>query len=184
MTQFRYAGIGSRQTPADVLGLMRLLGYLLAKRGWVLRSGGADGADSAFEAGCDEAGGAKEIYLPWKGFNGNKSPLFLPPERAFKLAEECHPAWGKLSQGARKLQARNSQQVLGTSLDWPAQCIICWTPDGVKSGEHCSAATGGTGQAIRLASREGIRVWNLGNADDLKVACEWAAMEGVGGGKT
>jgi hypothetical protein len=29
-----------------------------------LRSGGAGGADSAFETGCDQQCGVKEIYLP------------------------------------------------------------------------------------------------------------------------
>ena len=71
-----YAGIGSRSTPDNVLGIMEKLGIVLAKKGFILRSGGADGADKAFEKGCDLASGQKEIYLPWKGFNGNNSSLY------------------------------------------------------------------------------------------------------------
>lgn len=63
-----YAGVGSRETPEDVLQLMRQFAIKLANLGWVLRSGGAPGADSAFEAGCKEVQGRMSIFLPWKGF--------------------------------------------------------------------------------------------------------------------
>ena len=62
-----YAGIGARKTPGGVLVLMREVGAILARDGWMLRSGGAEGADSAFEAGAKSAGGAREIFLPWAG---------------------------------------------------------------------------------------------------------------------
>jgi len=47
-----YTGVGSRKTPLSILKVMRKLGYKLAIDGWMLRSGGADGADSAFEKGA------------------------------------------------------------------------------------------------------------------------------------
>lgn len=56
-----YAGIGSRSTPDDVIDKMHVLGEHFAHKGWLLRSGAADGADSAFEHGCDNGGGEKEI---------------------------------------------------------------------------------------------------------------------------
>ncbi|NYZ25158.1 hypothetical protein HND93_36125, partial [Azospirillum sp. ROY-1-1-2] len=65
-----YAGIGSRETPPAVLEVMAAVGERLAQLGWVLRSGGAVGADQAFERGCDRVGGRKEIFLPWPGFDG------------------------------------------------------------------------------------------------------------------
>lgn len=71
----KYAGIGSRKTPKEILGLFDYLGRYFAKRRFLLRSGAADGADTAFEDGCDIYSGPKEIYLPWKGFNGNGSEL-------------------------------------------------------------------------------------------------------------
>jgi hypothetical protein len=46
-----YTGIGARRTPSDVLDLMHSLAMRLSG-GWVLRSGGADGADRAFEEGA------------------------------------------------------------------------------------------------------------------------------------
>ena len=48
-----YTGVGPRDTPQDVLQLMMAIGKRMAELNWVLRSGGADGADKAFEVGCD-----------------------------------------------------------------------------------------------------------------------------------
>jgi predicted Rossmann fold nucleotide-binding protein DprA/Smf involved in DNA uptake len=55
----KYAGIGSRSTPPETLPLIESIAARLAEKGWVLRSGGADGADSAFEKGCDQKQGTK-----------------------------------------------------------------------------------------------------------------------------
>lgn len=65
-----YTGVGSRETPNDVMKVMYKFAQKMALHGAVLRSGGADGADTAFEWGCDKKQGMKEIYLPWNGFNG------------------------------------------------------------------------------------------------------------------
>jgi hypothetical protein len=46
-----YTGVGSRKTPPHILKVMRQLATKLNSDGWVLRSGGADGADTAFEQG-------------------------------------------------------------------------------------------------------------------------------------
>lgn len=47
-----YTGIGSRETPAEILEIFEHLGAWFAKKGYTLRSGHADGADAAFENGC------------------------------------------------------------------------------------------------------------------------------------
>jgi predicted Rossmann fold nucleotide-binding protein DprA/Smf involved in DNA uptake len=46
-----YAGIGSRETPKEICNKMTEIASLLEKQDFVLRSGGANGADSAFEKG-------------------------------------------------------------------------------------------------------------------------------------
>jgi predicted Rossmann fold nucleotide-binding protein DprA/Smf involved in DNA uptake len=48
-----YCGIGSRQTPSMVLAKMIGIAQELAAKNWILRSGRAEGADKAFEHGCD-----------------------------------------------------------------------------------------------------------------------------------
>ena len=159
MTSF-YSGIGSRNTPKDVLLEMEKLAISLELKGYCLRSGGADGADQAFERGVLNS---KHIYLPWKNFCGNKSIRFPPKPKAFEMASEIHPNWNYLKHGAKLLHARNMHQVLGDNLDIPSDFVLCWTPDGAESESQTSRTTGGTGSAIRLADRIGIPVVNLFN---------------------
>lgn len=150
-----YAGIGSRDTPQDILSLMTGIARMLDERGYILRSGGAEGADRAFDLGT---GGMShpEIYLPWDGFNGQKQhiiPTSVQHSKAFKVASTYHPAWQNCSEGARKMHVRNSYQILGLECDEPAKFVICWTKDGKSSG--------GTGQALRIAERYKVPIYNL-----------------------
>ena len=142
-----YAGIGSRNTPPDVLDLMEKAAKKLRMQGFVLRSGAADGADAAFERG---AAGVAEIYLPWRNFNQSGSPLHTISQAALELAEKHHPKWEYLSQSARRLHARNCYQILGKHLNQPVKFVLCW-----------HNGTGGTMQAVRLAESLNIPVFNL-----------------------
>jgi ribA/ribD-fused uncharacterized protein len=154
-----YAGIGSRETPVEVLETMRKIAAFLAGKGYTLRSGAAPGADSAFEQGAVSVGGKTEIWVPWRGFNGRRSALVPTPE-AFALAEQHHPAWAACKQGAKALHARNGHQVLGASLRDPVEFIVCWTKGGTGAG--------GTGQALRIARSLDIEVYDLGGSGELE----------------
>lgn len=162
-----YAGIGSRKTPPDILDEMIAFGQFAAAHMAVLRSGAADGADSAFETGAMLWGGHTEIFLPWKEFNQHPSTMFPPSADAFKLAADIHPAWNRLSKPAKLLVARNMHQVLGYSLRSPVKFVICYTPDGCESHETYSHRTGGTGTAIKLASLNNIPIFNLALSNRL-----------------
>lgn len=153
---FYYAGIGARKTPQEFLNLFYRVAKYLSSKDCVLRSGGAKGADSAFELGAAR----KEVYLPWRNFEGRNSNLIVSNPRAFEIAKKYHPRWNYLSQGAQKLQARNSHQILGMDLDSPSNFVICWT-EGGKGG-------GGTGQAIRIALDHNIPVFDCGKYADVK----------------
>ncbi len=173
-----YTGVGSRQTPQPVLEQMEALAACLARAGFVLRSGGAEGADTAFERGArGVAGSQMQIYLPWRRFNGNPSPLYTVDRRALDVASRTHPAWHRLSQAARKLHGRNCYQVLGLNLDAPSLFLACWTADGCESARTRSASTGGTGTAIELAERHGVPVFNLGRPGRSAALREW--IEGL-----
>lgn len=155
-----YAGIGSRQTPREILELMEQLAYWLCEDECVLRSGHAPGADQAFERGVGQAEGIAEIFLPWETFEAQSQfpsgadVYWEPRPEAFEIAQQFHPAWPRLSQGARKLMARNAHQMLGWNLKSPVRFVLCWTPEG--------KVTGGTGQSLRMAIAHNIRVFNLG----------------------
>jgi hypothetical protein len=152
-----YAGIGSRETPTDILELMSKIAQKLEEDGYTLRSGGADGADSAFAKSIT----TKEIYLPWKGFNKITDGIIGTNQtEALALASSVHPAWNRCSQGAKKLHTRNIYQVLGSNCDLPVDFVICWTKDG--------KTIGGTATAINIAKQNGIPVYNLAITEDRK----------------
>lgn len=157
-----YTGIGSRKTPEDVLFSMFCIAKELGDRGMTLRSGGADGADAAFERGAREA----DIMLPWQGFNSHSSNLYVPDHyqrrisgygktlnRAVKTAEHIHPRWDNLTDSGRRMHIRNVWQVMGTEMSYLSRFVVCWTPNGEE--------VGGTATAIRLAKQIGVPVFNL-----------------------
>lgn len=150
-----YAGVGSRDTPHHVCEWMTSFALWCAGRGFVLRSGAAEGADAAFERGTTLGNGLTEIYLPWARFNGHGSPLWMISAEAYACAAMFHPTWEALPLSHRKLHARNGYQVLGPDLRTPSRFVCCWTADG--------KASGGTGQAIRIAEAYNIPVFNLRN---------------------
>jgi hypothetical protein len=121
----------------------------------MLRSGGAKGADTAFETGCDQAKGLKQIFLPWAGFNNNPSPIFGSTKGAKEIAKKYHPAWDFLLPVARDFMGRNTYQILGLDLQNPATFVCCWT----KNGE----IDGGTGQALRVANAYDVPIINFGS---------------------
>lgn len=157
-----YAGIGSKETPEEVFHWIEFLTSTFHKKHQlIMRSGGAPGADTYFERGVDIVGGQKEIYLPWKSFNDNPSNLYRSHPKAEDLAEFFHPSWNNLSRGAKALHTRNIHQILGINLEQPTSFVVCWTKDGVEHGSQTTSKTGGTGQAIRIASHYGIKIYNL-----------------------
>ena len=147
-----YTGVGSRKAPGAILDLMRKIAIRLTRTHddaiWTLRSGGAAGADKAFESGAGI--GRSEIYLAEDA----------TPE-AMDIAKRFHPAWDRCSFYAKRLHGRNSFQVLRRSLDQPSSFLVCWTPDGCISHGSRTRQTGGTGTAISIADHYGIPVFNL-----------------------
>src|SRR5436305_2583103 len=95
-----YAGIGSRQTPDQVLARMHGVAGRLAGESWVLRTGLSPGADQAFYTGAMVSGGEIELYLPWPGFEADARldghgasvrELSQPRPAAHELARHFHP---------------------------------------------------------------------------------------------
>ncbi len=166
MTSPIYAGIGARATPEAVLDDMTVIAAWLARTGWRLASGGANGADAAFAAGAPA--GQRTLYLPWVGYNGHAGSDCRAPSPSelaawMAVAAPLHPAWSRCSPAVRKLHARNAAVLLGPGLDRPVDAAVAWTPGGV--------VTGGTGMALRIATEHGIPVLNLGVLTP-RAACE------------
>lgn len=154
-----YAGIGSRMIPDDIRKLMGRIASFLEKKGFILRSGNADGSDDAFARGVVEKA---EIFLPWEGFNQKyiderpKHKYIVvgeDDEDAYASIEKFHP--NKLLSGtAKKFMARNYRQVFGPkNQNSMSLFVICWTLNG--------EVMGGTGQAMRIADYYKIPIINL-----------------------
>ena len=163
-----YAGLGSRETPVEVLALMDALGERLAGERWLLRTGLSPGADQAFYRGALLSGGDVELYLPWPAFQADARldiegasvrELPQPSPAACALARRFHEGWEQLEPPQRRLLARDAHEVLGADLRSPAQLLVCWTADGSLDGEDLYDDA--TGQALRIASEHGVPVLNL-----------------------
>lgn len=153
----KYAGTGSGQTPPEIMKEMTRIATVLFDSGWVLRSGAADGADSAFEAGIPKDAGG-EIFVPWVSYSDRPGVIVESPgqSEAARIAAALHPAWNKLNAPTKLLMTRSVRQILGASLDDPVEFVLCWTQDD-------SEATGDAGLVIALASQRGIPVINMKN---------------------
>jgi len=171
MATLRYAGIGARATPAAVLADMETMARWLARTGWHLSSGGADGADTAFAAGAPA--GQRTVWLPWRGYNGHRGPdcrVLSADELSacMEIAAPLHPAWNRCSPAVRKLHARNAAVLLGETLDRPVDAVVAFTSEG--------RVEGGTGMAIRIAEARGIPVFNLGKMTPRPVCQRLASI--------
>lgn len=142
-----YAGVGARDTPETVQKQMNKIASILERKGYSLRSGGAKGADQAFEKGCTR----KEIFLPSKS-----TPLW-----AKVFTDHFHPNPNALKEYPRMLMDRNALQILGRDGNTPVDFVVCWTKDG--------KASGGTGHALRIAEFYNIPIYNLHNPEEVDI---------------
>jgi hypothetical protein len=76
-------------------------------------------------------------------------------------AEKHHPAWGRLSQGAEKLMIRNGMILIPCGCHSVDLCLA-W-PSNRRGG-------GGTGQGMRIAEEQGVRLINLNNTTQAALA--------------
>ena len=162
-----YTGIGARATPAPILAIMTSAAAAHARKEYILRSDHAEGADTALEHGARDggAGDTSKIYLPaarWRGSHSQLHAGAIEPQvwrEAERIAALHHPAWGRLSPFVKALHTRNVFQILGQDLSSHSRFVICWTADG--------DASGGTGQALRIAHSENVPVLNLQRTNHL-----------------
>lgn len=188
MTTHPYTGIGSRKTPTAVLATMEAIARFLGEKGLTLRSGGAIGADAAFERGALHSKGPLNSYrIP--GFNGL---TLRPEERAtgvqpYMADSTRMPAWPDTSRVldevgqqvyhnipkfpisensyGQRLQRRNLFQVMGPRLQTPSKFTVAYTPTGYK-GEglldyNNPDQRSGTNTAIKYSQLNNVPVFNL-----------------------
>ena len=173
---FAYAGVGSRRTPPEILDAMSDIAQTLGDAGTALSTGGADGADKAFETGALRTDAPITVHTPWPGYNGYrpgrdpktdidivhpKSTATIEGRTYAELAREHHPYWNRCGRGARALFVRNVSILAGALDDdgesLPVRAVIAWTPNGLPVGREA----GGTGHTLRTAASLDIPCVNL-----------------------
>lgn len=154
----KIACIGSREAPPDVLKLMEDFGAYLAKKGDRISTGNAPGADQAYARGANKIDPTKvDLYIPWPDFEkqavvtGNVV-IATAPTWWFDEAKKHHPRWDALSQGAKKLHARN------IGIGYQAKATVYWANPNKVGG-------GGTGQAVRYSAANKIPLFDLAKPD-------------------
>ena len=164
----KYAGIGSRETPSDILKLMTNEAKYLESLGYTLQTGYTfgekeEGADKAFSDGTNN----KVLFGPdgIKSYSNNKVYKYdydpLITNRTTIIGESIHPAWDALQDGGKKLMARNTNQVFGEELDEPVDFVLFYALPGKKS----IRPAGGTGQAVEMARLKGIPTINMADVN-------------------
>lgn len=148
-----YAGIGSRNTPLGIQSLMMQIAEKLSEQGYVLRSGGADGADRAFESKA----GDKEIFYPndAKPWAIKEVQKYLPTDRS---------NFNKWKPYVQNTVARNMMQILGEDRNAPVGFVVFWAP----SEQYQDSSAGGTGYGVRCAIDYQIPIYNLYNKNTLE----------------
>jgi len=168
-----YAGIGSRQTPQEVLDKMTEVAKYLDGLGYTLQTGftfknketnlDEEGADKAFSDGSKN----KTLFGPYsirktvKGIVSADKYNEAVTEKSSAIVKEVHPAPDRLTPGAIKLMARNTNQIFGKNLDNTVDFVIFYAPE----TNNPLRPKGGTGQAVEMARRKGIPTINMADTD-------------------
>lgn len=167
-----YAGVGSRETPPDILTVMEDIGFFMASLGWGLSSGGALGADDAFYRGairspaCNPATMLRiylinrhwELYRPDPSIGLIDSTSLTEHEaEAYGIMLKARGSEHGLKEAGRLLHTRNVYQILGSDLNTPVRQVICWAEPVGTSGK----VSGGTNTAVQIALQHNIPVMNL-----------------------
>jgi hypothetical protein len=161
-----YAGVGSRETPEEILELMRRISVALYAQGFALSSGDAEGADTAFYEGAllsphFHTLGAR-IYLAWNGVRNRyhdpknyffDASKFATWETANSIALEARGSWEGMGRGGIAMHTRNVFQIMGACLTDPVRSIVYWG----KPVGKTEKVKGGTNTALQLAIKCGVK---------------------------
>lgn len=174
----RVACIGSRDLNPYQTAMCEKLGAWIVQCGHILDSGNAPGADQAYARGANQfRPDLVHLHLPWYNFerqaihDDNVVHILDDLDQLHldfynKIAQKNHPAFHRLSQGAKKLMIRNSSIVFPPPMYFPVDMCLA-IPSAKRGG-------GGTGQGMRIAQHESIKLVDLrGYLDpDLFLLCE------------
>ena len=120
----QYAGVGIRKVTPIQLHKCYRIGNYMARHGWTLHTGLAEGADRQFCLGALEAHDKRSrviLHSPFQAYAQDWSSMILKQfkdmvevqvldpddQQAFQMVQQYHPAWEQLSSLARLFHACN-----------------------------------------------------------------------------
>ena len=149
-----YAFIGARDltdVPDEGLTLYCQVAHTCGKKGYLVKTGAAPGADQRAAETCLNAGGAVALYLPWNGYEAtwvaqmkarHGERVWVADSQPMRHIQAVaaiahHPAPEQLQPPVRKLMARNYLIVAETQGIFAIPRPPCQggTAHGIKCGE-------------------------------------------------
>jgi len=151
---------------------LEAVGEFYARRGYIVVSGNAIGADQAYARGANRvAPQLVELFLPWASYEQQA----IHPENSVRTADQAlpihiemaqaaAPAWDSMRQSVRRLMIRNAMVIYRWG---DPVSLVCAEPSYHKPGWS------GTGHGIRIATTLGIPVHLISRG------CLWNPNEGM-----
>lgn len=169
--------VGSRNVPDDIAKLQHKIGANVVERGYIIRSGNADGSDINFQRGGYEVDRGKvHVYLPWASFNSRfnvDGPMYYTLSeyeaeyaQQMLIRSKVMPYIRKVKDSSKKFHSRNFYQATGYNMQQSDVCISYAPTD--KDGIE----TGGTRTAAQVSRYYGIPVYNLFIDEQREAVCK------------
>lgn len=165
-----YTGVGSRDITQEEYRLLKQIGTRMSELGYWLRSGAADGSDSAFQHGaCYDQEIKTEIWIPWKSFQSELQQgtpyvnYYIPTKDMFETArnffieKKIIPWYDNMPQGPKALHGRNYYQVVGFPSENNLSKVCIYCADESRKGD----VAGGTRSAVMVARYFSIPTYNI-----------------------
>lgn len=186
--EFVWCGVGSRETPKEIIPEMVWIGHCLALLGGVLATGDATGSDTHFFDGYNLGRLPKmppaQVYYTRKKNQRNleHSPQMgqhefeMYPEVghiAQDMAYEARGSFEGLFPSGIALHSRNALQVLSETLDNPRRFTVYYAKPVGKRG----AVAGGTNTAVKISRKNKIPTVNLYVEEQRTKFIEWVTKQ-------
>jgi hypothetical protein len=172
-----YTGIGSREISLEEAQKASIFADYMAKIGMTLYTGDASGGDEAFHAGSS---GRAVIWTPWDRHSGRQG-LHInagSSEAGRQWIRDVHPNPGAVL-GREKIEpylVRDAHQVIGMPPEFPQSLFVVYIATWVGG---VSIVKGGTGQAVRIATKLGIPSYNLRDKSVFEVLSDVKTLLGA-----
>lgn len=151
-----YSGIGSRVCPEHIAKLQAAASKFISTRGYVLRSGYANGSDKNHSLNSTKSVDYV-VKIPYNVIPTENKHFIVPNfEDYYEIMKTCCPHWKKLDEYSTKLHTRNICQGQGHFPEIPIYSKFCiaYTENGDLKG--------GSATMLRYCERRLIPIFNLG----------------------